>query len=140
MSGPRIHFPTPEEREATQARLIEELATLRREQAEADAEALPALARLAEVLRERSGQPYKLRSLLWSLWNGKPTSLLEVVNLDRSIRKDLCAVLLAYGSDAVFYDALKAAVTRAGQWDWFVEEWQNVEALEKCLQAVKRAA
>ncbi|MDR3406343.1 MAG: hypothetical protein P4L99_27915 [Chthoniobacter sp.] len=93
--------------------------------------ARPALARLCEVLKDRSGQPYKLRALLWSLYNGKPASLLEIVCLDWQIRQDLCAVLLAFGFEgnprAFFYAEIKSAITEAGQWTWFVEE-SEVEA------------
>ena len=140
MRGPRIHFPTPEEEEALRQEFLQELKVLTGERVEADSKALPAMERLAEVLNGRSGQPYKLRSILWSLYNGKPTSLVEVVGLDWAIRKDLVAVILAFGSDSFFYDELKAAVTKAGQWDWFEEEWQNVEKLEEYVKAAKAAA
>jgi len=128
-NGPQIHFPTPEEEEV-----------LGKERNEADAKALPAMERLAEVLQGRSGQPYKLRSILWSLYNGKPASLVEVVCLDWAIRKDLVAVILAFGSYSFFYQELKAAVTKAGQWNWFEEEWQNVKQLEEYVKAAKEAA
>ena len=87
--------------------------------------AVPAMNRLAEVLQGRSGQPHKLRALLYSLYNGQPTSLLEIVALDRSIREDLCAVLLGFGFEspgaAFFYKEMKAAIVEAGQWEWFIE-------------------
>jgi hypothetical protein len=49
--------------------------------------AMPALDRLAVVLQGRSGQPYKVRALLYS----------EIVGLDWEIRQDLVSVLLAFG-------------------------------------------
>lgn len=89
--------------------------------------ARPALARLCQVLRVRGGQSYKLRALLYSLYNGQAASLIEIVCLDWNIRQDLCALLLAFGyeshtrvEDAFYYDALKAAITATGQWDWFI--------------------
>jgi len=100
--------------------------------------ALPALARLVEVMHGRSGQPYKVREILFSLWNSKPCDLLHVVNLDWEIRKDLVAVILAFGYEdskvKCFYDALKSAVERSGNWDWFIEESEN---LDKCREYVK---
>ncbi len=90
----------------------EELATL----------AKPALTRLVEVCRHKTGQGYKLRALLFSLWNGKPASLLEIIALDRAIREDLVAVLRAFGSDQFFYKEIKAAFGDAGLFEWFIEE------------------
>lgn len=93
--------------------------------------ARPALDRLVDVMRYRTGQGYKLRSLLYSMWNGKPASLCEVCGLDYELRQDLGAVILAWGFGRrdweFFYDAMKAAVTRAGLWDWFLEEANNHE-------------
>jgi len=86
--------------------------------------ALPAMDRLAKVLCCRSGQPYKLRAILFSMYNGKPTKL-EIVNFDWEIRKDLAAVCLAFGADGFFYDQMKAAIFNVGQWNWFVEEGGN---------------
>lgn len=93
---------------------------------EAAMSALAPMERLAEVLRGRSGQPYKVRAILYSLWNGKPCPVNELLGLDWQIRKDLCQVLLAFGYEdretKFFYDALKKAITRAGQWGWFLQE------------------
>ena len=60
----------------------------------------PALARLVEVCRNRTGQGYKLRSLLYSLWNGQSASLSAVLNLDHELREDFCAVVLAFGFES----------------------------------------
>jgi len=87
--------------------------------------AIPALDRLCNILRGRSGGPYTVRAILISLWNGQPASVQGVLNLDWEIRKDVCAVMLGFGyEDAhikIFYNALEVAVTAAGQWDWFQE-------------------
>lgn len=108
------------------------------ERRQACVDALPALDRLAEMMLGGSGQCYKVREILFSLWNGKPASLIEVVNLDWAVRKDLVAVILAFGYEdskvKFFYDALKSAVERRGNWDWFIEESDN---LDKCREYVK---
>ena len=105
--------------------------------------ARPALQRLCqEVLTDRSGQCYKVRRLLFSLWNGKPCSLIELLNLDWSIRKDLCQVLLAFGhcgrGDEFFYEAIRAAVKEAGQLDWFLEEADDCHDLQEWVKSFER--
>lgn len=87
--------------------------------------AKPALERLVAVMRTRTGQAYKVRALLYSLWNGQPTSLIEVVTLDWEIRRDFGVVLLAFGFEdgkgtSFFYDDIKNAV--ADQFQWFISE------------------
>lgn len=108
------------------------------ERREACVVALPALDRLADMMTSGSGQCFKVREILFSLWNGKPAGVIEIVNLDWNVRKDLVAVLLAFGYEdsqaKCFYDALQAAVRRAGIWEWFIEESDN---LEKCREYVK---
>lgn len=85
-----------------------------------------ALRRLVGVCANRSGQSYKLRSLLWSLYSGKPTSLIECLGLDWNLRKDFAAVLLAFGFEhpkgSFFYHEIKSAFSSAGLRDWFFEE------------------
>ena len=104
--------------------------------------ALPAMARLAEILKHRSGQPYKLRALLYSLWNGKPTSLVELVCFDWQIRQDLLLVLAAFGYEdskvGFFYRAIEEAVQKAGQWAWFLEERFQIEPMVEYLKSVER--
>lgn len=99
--------------------------------------AVPALERLCNVMCDRSGQCYKIRDLLYSLWNGQPTNLSEVLNLDWEIRKDFCAVVLAFGFEETkfgkdgsithgiefFYDAMTAALKKVGQYTWFLEAY-----------------
>ena len=105
--------------------------------------AAPALVRLCEVMRRRSGQSYKIRALLYSLFNGQATELNEVLGLDWEIRKDVCAVILAFGFEEMrfdngirtgiefFYEAMKAAVVDAGQWEWFREAHTSKQSEEK---------
>jgi hypothetical protein len=87
--------------------------------------ARPALKRLVDVMRHKTGQGYKLRALLYSLWNGMPTTLNDVCGLDHQLRQDLCDVILAWGYGRgdweFFYNAMKADVSNAGLWDWFLE-------------------
>jgi hypothetical protein len=89
--------------------------------------ARPALARLCDAMAQQTGQSYTLRALLYSMWNGAPRSVLEVVTLDWQLQKDFCAVLMAFGfenlsDEAFFYDAVKAAISDRGIWAWFIEE------------------
>lgn len=100
-------------------------AKMRQTRLERDAAVQPAKAalhRLVEVCRHKTGQGYKLRALLFSLWNGKPTSLLELVGLDWAIRQDLNLVLLAFGHEEFFYDAVSESFDLAGLLEWFTEE------------------
>ncbi len=85
-------------------------------------EVFDALSDLVDCCQNMSGQSYKVRALLYSLWNGKPTSLLEVVSLDSSLRLKLALVICAFGSRGFFYDEIKAAFVRRGLFDWFVEQ------------------
>jgi len=51
--------------------------------------ARPALARLVQVMTHKTGQGYKLRAMLYSMWNGLPTSMTDCVGLDYELRQDL---------------------------------------------------
>lgn len=88
--------------------------------------ARPALARIVGAMTHKTGQGYKLRCLLYSLWNGKPAPLIECVGLDHELREDFCAVILAWGYGRgeweFFYDAMQKAIRDAGLWPWFLEE------------------
>lgn len=103
---------------------------VKRKQLLAIAAAVPALERLVKVCAQRTGQSYKVRAMLYSLWNGQPTSLLEIVAMDWAIKEDLLAVLLAFGSEPrnsepFFYDALAGAFKKHGLMDWFTEAHQS---------------
>ncbi len=90
-----------------------------------------ALPGLVDVCGAKTGQSYKLRSLLYSAWNGKPVSLLELVGLDWSIKKDVLTVLLAFGCEPgggappFFYDAISDAFKAAGLMEWFTAEGES---------------
>jgi len=81
-----------------------------------------ALKRLVRVCSQKTGQSYKVRALLYSLWNGKSTSLLEIVTLDLRIRQDLLQVLSEFGAPGFFYDEIKSEFAHQRLFDWFIEE------------------
>lgn len=141
MSGPQIHFPTKEENDAYLAEFFKRENRVNQERTKAAVMAMPALKRLAKVLCERSGQPYKLRALLYSLWNGKPVQLIEVLGLDWEIRQDLCAVILAFGFESktidFFYKAIETEIQAVHQWPWFLEERFEYKVLEEYVKACK---
>lgn len=106
-------------------------ARIKADQAErrrASQDALNAMPALLRCMGNRTGQSYKLRALLWSLYNGKPTSLIEILGLDWQVRKGLAAVILAFGFEerstgaSFFYEAIKDQIAGAGLWAWFCEE------------------
>ena len=126
----KITIPTEEENEKCLAEFFDRERKIKAERRQAVEVARPALERLCEVMRDRSGQCYKVRALLYSLWNGQATELIEILNLDWEIRKDLGAVFLAFGFEDqdtenragdFFYDEIKEAISKAGQWQWFIE-------------------
>ncbi|MEQ1862815.1 MAG: hypothetical protein ABMA13_23075 [Chthoniobacteraceae bacterium] len=131
--NPPIIDITDEQREDALGSFFAEQRTLMSERRAAVVAAQPALERLCEMLSGRSGQPYKVRALLYSLWNGQAVSLSETLGLDWAIKKDLCSVILAFGFDDAnpfvagctgaefFYDAIRDALKRAGQFEWFLE-------------------
>ena len=77
-------------------------------------------------MSEKTGQGYKLRSLLFSLWSGKPAELNEVLCLDWPLRKDFAAVVLGWGYEdsewQFFYDAMIAELESRDLVDWFKAE------------------
>lgn len=132
---PPVRRVSEEEKKSVFAGFIAEQRGIKRERRAAVALAAPALERLCQVLCERSGQPKHLRGLMFSLYNGQPVSLLEVLTLDWEIKKDFCALVLAFGYENgpaaicdtpdFFYAAMKEAITKAGQWDWFLEAYEE---------------
>lgn len=83
------------------------------------------LARLIDVCKHKTGQSYKVRGLLYSLWNGKAYSLLEILSLDYGIRADVLNVAAAFGAPTFFYREIKRAFEQAGLFDWFCEEGES---------------
>jgi hypothetical protein len=88
--------------------------------------ARPALARLVQVCEHKTGQGFKLRALLYGMWNGKPADLSDTLGLDWQLKKDFCAVLLAFGAEfpgnKFFYTAFEEAFAEQGLLAWFVDE------------------
>lgn len=78
-----------------------------------------ALGRLVNCMAHRSGQAQKVRGFLYSMWNGQPTALTDVLGLDWPVRKDLCAVLQAFGHDEFFYNEISGPIDAAGLGEWF---------------------
>lgn len=126
MSGPVIHFPKPEEEKAYVDAFFSKMKAERRERQEFAENAFPALERLVSAMSAKTGQGYKLRALLFSLWSGKPAELNEVLCLDWSLRKDFAAVVLGWGYEnaeiAFFYDAMISELASRGLVDWFKQE------------------
>jgi len=120
-----IDEPTEAENKAALKDFFGDLAKNRKEMQTAAIHAKVALARLCQMLGHRTGQSYKIRSLLFSMWNGKEASLAQVLDLDWAVRKDLCAVILAFGfeykDEKFFYDWMQNALKAEGQFEWFLE-------------------
>lgn len=79
---------------------------------------------LVDCCRHKTGQGYKIRGLLYSLWNGHPYSLLEIITLDNGLRFALLNVIANFGAPKFFYDEIKTAFVKAGLFDWFCEQYQ----------------
>jgi hypothetical protein len=142
MSGPTIHFPTEEENSAALKEFFERLKYTTEAHFKAAIEGAPALARLCDVMSHKTDQSYHVRALLYSLWNGKPASLVKIVNLDWQIRTDICAVIMGFGFECkngfgFFYTAIQTAVESAGLWDWFLEERKNIRSMREYVKAVE---
>lgn len=117
-----IHFQTEEENAAALKEFLEGQRIIRKAKLVAAQDAKQCLPKLVEACRHKGNQSYHIRALLYSLWNGKPAKLIEVVNLDWELRCALVAVISAFGSDEFFYDQIKAAFVAAGLFNWFIEE------------------
>jgi len=86
-----------------------------------------ALARLAVAVACRDhGQALRVRAILFSLYSGGAVlaDVSDLMALDWSLRKDLCAVLLAFGYGDFEYTYVKFAFEQAGDRgaDWFLDE------------------
>ena len=106
------HPISPAEEHERKAALDEFLAAVRTTAREADAAvttAKPALERLASAIAGHDhGQAIRARAILTSLYTGG-TALADVsdlLSLDWSLRRDLCAVLLAFNHGEFSYDYL----------------------------------
>lgn len=112
---------TPEEQAAID-QFFGRMKAVRRERDALVVPAAEALNRLVAVCANGTDQSYKLRALLFSLWNGKPADLLETVTLDWELKKDFCQVVLAFGHDEFFYDAVQFAFEQRNLFAWFQKE------------------
>jgi hypothetical protein len=126
-NGPVIHFPSEVEAQAQIQQALSRMHAQRHEHRLAAINGLEALPRLIAVLRGKSGQSYKLRRLLYSLWSGTPgADLSDVVCFDWEVRRDLCRLLLGWGFEdhatKLFYSALESALCSAGLMEWFRQE------------------
>ncbi|HYD83730.1 MAG TPA: hypothetical protein VEA63_06745 [Opitutus sp.] len=98
------HQPTDTEREAAFANFF---ATVRATARESDAAVLaakPALERIAQAVVGRdNGQALRVRSILLSLYTGGAmlADVSDLMTLDWSLRRDLCAVLLTASSATI---------------------------------------
>lgn len=103
-----------------------QLRAVREEQRQCVVAGRAALVRIVQVMRHGTGQSYKLRALLYSLWNGKPACVGDVLCLDWSLRKDFAAVLLAFGfeepGNEFFYATIKHALENYSLLNWFLAE------------------
>ena len=118
----KIDFPSDAEMEAAKTKFLAQMKAMSLERRALIVPATEALNRLVMACGGKSGQAYHIRALLFSLWNGKPTGLLEKVNLDWSLQKDLCAVMLAFGHNEFFYDAIQFAFEQRNLFAWFKAE------------------
>lgn len=82
------------------------------------------LKQLVACCAHKTGQGYKVRGFLYSLWNGQPYPLLEIVSLDSDLRACLLNVLEHFGQPTFFYDQIRDAFVTAGLFDWFTDTWQ----------------
>lgn len=111
-----------------EAALKEFFATVRIAARESDAAvdaAKPALARLATAVADHdNGQALRIRAILISLYTGGSAlaDVSDLMALDWPLRKDLCAVMLAFGQAEFGYDYMKSAFEQAGDRNarWFL--------------------
>lgn len=137
--------PTEETVERTDT-LNEFIAAVRTAARESDAAveaAKPALARLAAaVVGRRNGQALRVRSILVSLYSGGSAlaDVSDVMSLDWALRRDLCAVLLAFGHGEFDAEYVKSAFELAGDHDarWFLGNAHDPrERVEEALSFAK---
>ena len=121
----KLNIPTPEDDAAELKKFFAQQKAIRQARETASKDAKELLPKLIDACRHKGNQSYHIRALLYSLWNGKPAKLIEVVNLDWELRLALAAVTLAFGSDEFFYNEIKTAFVNAGLFDWFVEEGEQ---------------
>jgi hypothetical protein len=121
--------PTAEERAALLKSFFGGVSEDHKERIAAMEAAFLAVPRLAEAMAQKSDQSYTIRKLLFSLWGGKVADVSDVMLLDWSLRKDVCAVILAFGFEdgprKFWYDDLIAAIRPYRLEKWFMEEGEK---------------
>ncbi len=122
MSNPELTVPTADERRAAVKEFFDQQRQIRRERTLATEAAQIALPMLVEACHGKTNQAYHLRALLFSLWNGQPVNLSDKLKLDWELQKAFCTVVLAFGSEAFFYDEISAAFKEVGLFEWFIAE------------------
>ena len=120
--------PTASTEAATElARFFAAARLASREADTAVAVAKPALQRIAAaIIGHDHGQALRVRDFLLSLYTGGEVfvDLSDLLTLDWALRRDLCAVLLAFNHGNFSYDELRAVFVRAGDRDakWLLGE------------------
>jgi hypothetical protein len=118
---------------------LKAMASLHAEHRKAAVKAHGAMLVLVAAMRERTGQAYKLREILFSLWNGKPCRLNETLGLDWDLKQAVCHVLMGWGYEdehvKFFYNAMRASIATGGLWDWFLEEAQQLQVMRSYVEA-----
>lgn len=143
MNSHSIHPSDEADRKAALTEFFSAVRTAAREADAAVVAAKPALDRLASAIAGHdNGQAIRSRAILVSLYTGG-TALADVsdlLSLDWSLRRDLCAVLLAFNHGEFSYDYLRAAFERAGDQNahWFLAAANNPrERLREALDFAK---
>lgn len=88
-----------------------------RESEAAVASAKPALARIAQAIAGHdNSQALRVRQILLSLYSGGSVlaDVSDLLTLDWSLRRDLCAVMLAFNHGEFSYETVAAAFEQAG--------------------------
>jgi hypothetical protein len=134
------------ERQAALDELFAAVRTAAREADDAVTAAKPALERLASAIAGHDhGQAIRARAILISLYTGGTVlaDVSDLLALDWSLRRDLCAVLLAFNHGEFSYDYLRAAFERAGDRNaqWFLAAANDPrERLREALDFAKPGA
>lgn len=120
--NPPIIFPTEEEKQTVLADFGARMHAERKANMAGLPAAFAGIQELVQACAHKTGQSYHIRALLYSLWNGKPARLVEIVGLDRALREALLAVMNVFGDDMFFYDEIRGAFKDVGLFEWFLEE------------------
>lgn len=134
---------TEKEADAALTEFFSAVRTAARETACAVEEGKPALARITGAIAGHdNGQALRVRSILVSLYTGGAVlaDVSELMALDWSLRKDVCAVLLAFGHGEFGYEFMKSAFECAGgrNAQWFLSAVPDpAERLHEALAFAK---